>query len=182
MKKVWIVLLVVALLAVSVAGCKSQSQQMVEDAYGDSFKSAMAEEYDLGSEPNDDGLDEGYQNEAAGVDDGDGNGEEITVDTEDNSITLGGGEWPSDAPAEIPVFDKAEISSVVTTSNGAIVSFIDVGREDGAVYIQELMDSGWNLIAHTDDSDWETYSGQMGDVIVSVEWDLGDMYIVWEIV
>ena len=118
MKKVLIVLLGI-LLILAFTGCKSAEQRLAEEAYQEAYKEAMEdsdmdEDYDYDMEPNDDGFDDDYQNEAAGVDDGDGNGVEIS-DTEENSITLNGGEWPSDAPSEIPVFDKAEISSVVAS-------------------------------------------------------------------
>ena len=194
MKKLLVVLLAV-MMAFGLLSCKSREQQMLEQAIDDFQDMTGQEQYsDMDSddmdddmEPNDDGLGDDYQNEQAGVDDGDGNyGQEgeIYLEDEDNSIVLGGGQWPEDAPDVVaePVFGEAEITGVVSSSSGTVVTYAGVGRSEAAELIASyLADGSWSLIVHTNDSDWESYTGQNGDVFLTIDWDYGDFSILWEI-
>ena len=186
MKKVLIVLFVV-LLVVGAVACKSQEQTMVEEAMEDFADMTGQEQYaslneaeDWGSdmEPNDDGFDDDYQNEQAGVDDGDGNGEAITVDTGDSEVTVNGGEWPEDAPENIPPLDGT-ISGTVVTAAGTVVSYIDVDRTAADVYVADLENAGWQMISESIDSDWMQVFFQKDGIYLDIEWDLGDCYITW---
>ena len=137
-------------------------------------------------EPNDDGFDDDYQNEQAGVEDGDGNvgrEGEIDIGDENNSIQLGKGKWPEDAPPEIPepVFGEAEITGIVTSSTGTVITYKGVGRSEAADLVASYLENDhWNLMSHSNDSDWESYSGQNGDLVITIEWDYGDFSILWE--
>ena len=194
MKKTLIVLIVV-LLILSFAGCKSQEQKMIEQAmqefedmtgqeqYGDSDS---MQDWEDDMEPNDDGFDDDYQNEQAGVDDGDGNYDregETYVEDGENSVQLGGGEWPEDAPdvIEEPEFGEAEISGIISSGSGTVITYLNVAREEAATLIGSYLDNNdWKMLAHTNDSDWEVYSGQNGNIVVTIEWDGGDFSILWE--
>ena len=191
MKKTVVAVVLIVMMIFTFAGCKSAAQRAVEDAYEDAFKEAIqnADEEDFDNNydyeagdytDSDDGFDEGYENEAAGVDDGDGNGEEITVDTGDNKVTVGGGEWPDDSPADVPEFTKGTISGVIASPNGTAVTFMDTTKDDALAYINELKNNGYTLVASSSDDDWESFSGQKGDLLVTVEWDIGDTIIIWE--
>ena len=193
MKKVLMVLFAV-LMVFGLFSCKSKEQQMMEQAIEDFQDMTEQEQYsdmDLDDmnydmEPNDDSLGDDYQNEQAGVDDGDGNygsEDEIYIEDEDNSIVIGGGEWPEDAPDVVaePVFGEAEISGVISSSTGTVVTYMGVGRSEAAELIASYMaDNSWNLISHTNDSDWESYTGQNGNVFLTIDWDYGDFSILWE--
>jgi len=184
MKKL-LVLLLVVLLVLNVVGCKSQEQKMVEEVmeeYLDDMES-YEDEDDLNLEPNDDGFgdDEG---ESAGVDDGDGNGEAV-VDDDESSIQVGGGSWPENAPKSIvepgDYINGVPITGVVTAGNGAVVTYANVDRQLGADYITIYLDSSaWTMLSHTTDSDWESYSGTCGDLVLSIEWAAGDFSLLWE--
>ena len=187
MKKILIVLVVV-LVAFAAAGCKSQEQRMMEQAMQEFEDMTGQEQYansddmeDWGSdmEPNDDGLDEGYQNEQAGVDDGEGNGEEMTVDTGDSEITVNGGEWPEDAPPDVPPLEGGTISATTVTPQGALVAYAGVDREVADNYAANLESAGWQKISESIDSDWMAVFFQKDGLYLDIEWDLGDCYITW---
>ena len=187
LKKLLIVLLVV-LLAFGVIGCKSQEQMMMEQAMEEFEEMTGQEQYadydfeedDYDMEPNDDGLDEEFQNERAGVDDGDGNGEETTVDTGDSEITVGGGEWPENAPDGVSPLGAGSITATTVTSQGALVAYTGVDREAADVYAANLESAGWQKISESIDSDWMAVFFQKDGIYLDIEWDLGDCYITWE--
>ena len=187
MKRVLIVL-IVALLLLSFVGCKSQEQKMMEQAIEDFEEMTGQEQYaDLDQmvdweddmEPNDDGLDEGYQNEQAGVDDGEGNGEETTIDTGDSQVTLDGGEWPTDAPDSVPQLGHGTISATAVTPAGTLVTYTDVDREAADIYVADLESAGWQKLSESIDSDWMQVFFQKDGLYLDIEWDLGDCYITW---
>ncbi len=194
MKKTLIVLIVV-LLIFSFAGCKSQEQKMMEQAMQDFEDMTGQDEYadsdvmqdwEDDMEPNDDGFDEDYQNEQAGVDDGDGNYDregETYVEDGENSVQLGGGEWPEDAPdvIEEPEFIEAEITGIIASATGTAITYVNVGRTEAADLISTYLENGdWTMLAHTNDSDREVYTGQNGGVILTIDWDTGEFSIIWE--
>jgi len=154
---------------------------------GDAFDEAMDEAFDemddamedMGAEPNDDGFDDDYQNETAGVDDGDGNGEEITVDTVDSEVTVNGGEWPADAPEGVPQLGAGTITGVATTPMGAVVTYTGVDRETADNYAAGLEAAGWQRISESVDSDWMNIFFQKDMLFLDIEWELGDCYITW---
>ena len=187
MKKLLIVLLI-GLLVFAAFGCKSREQQMMEQAMQEFEEMTGQEQYadmddmeDWGDdmEPNDDGFDDDYQNEQAGVDDGDGNGEEMTVDTGDSQVTVNGGEWPSDAPAEVPQLGDGTISATAVTPAGTMVTYTGVAREAADVYAGNLESAGWQKISESIDSDWMQVFFQKDGLYLDIEWDLGDCYITW---
>lgn len=187
MKKIALYLLTISLLF-TIAGCNKkttvQNEQVNEDTQISEETQNTEEMDNTNLEPNDDGLGD-IENETAGVDDGDGNfgreGETYIDDNEENSITLNGGVWPNDAPIEEPHFYEASISGVISNANGVVVNYIDVGRADAAELIQLYLDDpSWNMLSHTNDSDWEVYSGQNGNLLITIEWDYGDFSILWE--
>ena len=187
MKKILIALVVVLLIFAAV-GCKSQEQKMMEQAMQELEEMTGQEQYaDLDDmegwesdmEPNDDGLDEGYQNEQAGVDDGEGNGEEITVDTGDSAVTVNGGEWPADAPEAVPPLEDGTISATAVTPVGALVTYSGVDRETADIYAANLESAGWQKISESIDSDWMQVFFQKDGLYLDIEWDLGDCYLTW---
>ncbi len=187
MKKTLIVLIVV-LLIFSFVGCKSQEQKMMEQAmqefedmtgqeqYADSDE---MQDWEDDMEPNNDGFDEDYQNEQAGVDDGDGNGEEITVDNGESQVTVNGGEWPEDAPENVPQLGAGTISGTAVTPIGAVVTYTGVDREVADKYAENLEKNGWQKISESIDSDWMNIFFQKDTLWLDIEWELGDCHLTW---
>lgn len=168
MKKILIILIII-LMVVCVVGCNSQDQNTAgQQNYADSDE----------MEPNDDGLD-GAEGETAGVDDGDGNGEEIVVDTEDAKITVNKGEWPEEAPEEVPQLEAGTISVTTITSLGGVVKYTDVDREAADMYAANLESNGWQKISESIDSDWMQVFFLKDGIYLDIEWEIGDCYITW---
>lgn len=186
MKKILIALLIV-LLVLSVVGCKSKQQKMMEQAVNDFEEMTGQDEYadidlneDWGDmEPNDDGFDDDYQSEQAGVDDGDGNGETTTVDTRDAQVTVNGGEWPEDAPENVPPLESGTISATAVTPMGAVVTYTGVDREAADTYAANLENAGWHKVTESIDSDWMQVFFQKDGLYLDIEWELGECFITW---
>ncbi len=191
MKKVSAVLCIFLLL-ISLMSCKSKEQQVVENAMEQFEEMTGQEQYsydyedidDEDFEPNEDGLDD--ENEVAGVGATDNYGQEgqIYLDDGENSVQLGGGEWPTDAPDVVsePTFADGEINNILTSPTGTAITYLNVTLDEASALIQSYMNnSSWMMIAHTQDSDWESYSGQNGSVILTIDWDTGDFTILWEV-
>ncbi len=194
MKKVLAVLFI-ALLITGIMSCKSREQQMYEAAmeqfedmtgqeqYSEDNYDYEYDEDDYDMEPNEDGLD--VENEVAGVGATDNYGREgeIYIEDGENSIQLGGADWPDDAPGVVPEpkFADGEITGVIGSPAGTAVSYMNVTMAEAAALIESYMgDSSWTTIMHTQDSDWVSYSGQNGDIFLTIDWDCGEFAIIWE--
>ena len=94
------------------------------------------DDYDM--EPNEDGL--GDTNEVAGVGATDNYGREgeIYIEEGENSIQLGGADWPDDAPDVVaePTFKDGTISGVIQSPAGAAVTYINVTLAEATALIE----------------------------------------------
>lgn len=195
MKKIIIVLIAVIFI-LGATGCKSSEEKMMEKAmkefedmteqeqYSKDNLDNMNDEDNTDLESHDDGMDD--ENEQAGVGEVDNSGREgeTYVEDNENAVQLGSGEWPEDAPLVIeePKFIEAKISGILSSANGTVIAYLGVGRTEAAELIQAYNENkDWTMLSHTNDSDWEVFTGQNGDVILTIDWDNGEFSIMWEI-
>lgn len=66
-------------------------------------------------------------------------GEEVTVKSEDGSVTLGSGEWPdSELAKKIPEFKAGNITSVVSSEEYVFIIMEEVDEDDFKDYLAEI--------------------------------------------
>ncbi len=109
----------------------------------------------------------------------DSDSSQVVVDDGENTIVIGGGEWPDDVPDKLPIFDKGTINGTVMTEMGQAISFEDVDQADFEQYIEDLKDAGWMQMTHVSDDGTEMYMGQIEGMVVTAQFDSGDMMIIW---
>ena len=177
MKKGLLFLVLFLSFSLFLTGCGKTEAEKNFDDYLDDLSDY--DESDGGAEPNDDGLDD--TNESAGVDDGDSDIEYDDADDQ-NSIELGLGEWPDDAPDSIVEFTDGEVVGKISNSYATTLTFDGVTEDEAEEYIAIYSgnSSEWQLVSSVSDDGLDIYSGMLDGIMLTIEYDYGTFSIIWE--